>query len=363
MKPQHTQQKNPTGLTAFTAQRAVTGLAHRASVILAIIAAIFIFGSGKAFAQARITSPQQGSILAYPSFQLAWPNVGGIQYWLQLGSRQGAADYFSGSVGTTTSVGLNWTGNRPAACWIRLWTASYSGYANSTPATAWTFTDACYQLAPQGQAIPAKSALIEDFLNGAISAVNDFQRSGIRPTGTTGKPIQCKEFLQQKFDKAGYAYKLSNGYSPVMPANAVTSEGSGIHNWFWSADWASGFNQIGAVNQGSNVTDKRTALTALLRQARRGDVLQFVMKARQEYPSQEVASYVPHTIAFLEAYQSDNTALNWVDANMDGIGTPTMGTQWPFGGSKTINSLADRIGTIYGAATLYRVRDDMARRQ
>ena len=187
--------------------------------------------------------------------------------------------------------------------------------------------------------------------------VADYQR-GIKKTSVG----ECKTFLQQKFNSAGSAYKLPSGSSPVMPANAVSSEGRGIHNWFWAGDWASGFNPVGVpVSPSSSVTDKRTALTALLRQVQRGDVLQLVMKGNKTTTGQNANDYVPHTIAFVDAYQRDDVPLNWVDSNMDGVGTPLVGTQWPWGESKTISSLADRIATLYGAATLYRVRDDIRR--
>lgn len=133
------------------AHSAVTGLAHRASItILALLFALL--GTPRAFSQAQITSPPNGASLAYPSFQLAWQNVGQVETFIYLGSTQGNNDYYGASLGTAKSVSFTWSGTRPPTVWIRLWSRInvYSGVANSTLAYSyWTFSDRNYRLDQQ----------------------------------------------------------------------------------------------------------------------------------------------------------------------------------------------------------------------
>ena len=334
----------------------------RAFTIAAV--ALAVAAAPGASGQAQFTSPPPGSTLAYPSFSLAWQNINAAEYFLYLGSQQGVNDYFGASMGNATSVELNWPGNRPAYCWVRVWSRInvYSGYANSSVAYSyWAFADAIYRLVPQGQSVSAKSALIGDFVNAAASVagtVADYQRGIKKPS--VG---ECKSFLQQKFNTAGFAYKLPNSLSPIMPINPAPNEGVGVNNWYWVSDPSAGFNRVGsAVTPGLTINAKRDAVMALLRQVQKGDTLQMVMKAKVSSTGYTTTDYVPHTVTFVENYVADNVPLNWVDSNMDGQGTPLVGTQWYWGQYKTLSSLADRIAAPYGAATLYRVREDITRR-
>lgn len=315
---------------------------HLLAVILALLGA-----EGKVSAQARITNPLPGWTIPHPTFTLTWNNVSASEHFVYLGSRQGMNDYFGTSTGRNTRLSLIWQVNRPAGVWIRIWSRVRinSGFANSTwsGAEQWVFTDSYHPMAqPPVNHAPA---LIDNFLSTAASG-----RQGL----TVG---ECKAFLQRVFDQAGRSFRLPNGASPLMPAND-TRNGM-VSNWQWLSHSNSGFIVVAQVPPGLNDKDKPIAVLNLLRQIRRGDVLQCVWKTRVASSGSLVSHYGPHTMAFREHYNASK--LDVVHSNMDGKGSLQYGTTTVWG-TITPSSLAIRIGAQMGGCTLYRVDPDVQRR-
>ncbi len=319
-----------------------------------LLSVLLLISTGVGFAQSRITSPPANSVLGYPGFTLIWGSVTNAdEYQLQFGSAQGKYDYFQGSMGRQTSINYNWPNNRPAGFWVRLWThiTINSGTAKSTPmAQYWTYSDTYFKLAPATQTVDARTMLINDYL-AATSAL----AASSHPFGG-----QCKAFLAGYFNSVGKNYRLPNGNPPVMPDNPYSNEGTGVRNWYWSADANSGWAFVDDVKPDNK--DKYNAVMTLLRKVRKGDTLQLVMRSSKTLPANKTDSYVPHTIAFRADYTSDSKAMDWVDSNMDNKGTASAGTVWPWGEAKTPSTLAERIGLQYGACTLYHVRDGISKR-
>lgn len=320
---------------------------------------LVIFGAGgQVFGQSRLTSPPSGWPIPHPSFTLSWNNVSASEHFVYLGSRQGLNDYFGASTGRNTSISLAWQVNRPAGVWVRIWSRvrMNSGFANSTwsGAEQWLASDSYHPMAqPPSNNAPA---LIESFLSMATA-------------GRQGENVgECKAFLQGVFNRAAANFRLSNGASPIMPPN-LNGNNTTTTNWKWQDHSNSGFVATASVDpnatnsQGRTIGDaeKRLRVLALLRQVRRGDVIQLVWKRSVSFNGTQTSHYGPHTMAFLQDYRDMTSAMSVVHSNMDGRGSLQIGTNTTWG-AITPASLADRIAAQMGGGTLYRVRPDIQRR-
>ena len=88
-----------------------------------------------AAARAAIASPLSGYVPASAMTLNLSPAYGAWEYWLEVGSGVGAADYFNASIGLSTAAQI---GGLPAGAtvYVRLWTLSSGG---------WVFQDYSYQ--------------------------------------------------------------------------------------------------------------------------------------------------------------------------------------------------------------------------
>jgi len=86
-------------------------------------------------ARAGIAWPISGQVSAFPMNLSLSPVYGAWEYWLEVGSVPGAADYFNASIGLATAAQV---GGLPVGTtvYVRLWTLSSSG---------WLYQDYSYQ--------------------------------------------------------------------------------------------------------------------------------------------------------------------------------------------------------------------------
>ena len=313
----------------ITAHSAAIGLAHRASVtLIALIVALLTVSAVRAHGQASITSPSRTEALPLPAFTLRWNNVGQVETFLYLGSQQGANDYYGASMGTAGGVNLTWN-NAPAFCWIRLWSKMpiYSGTSGSTVAYyQWQARDYLYYL----------GKLPSDRLVDAWIA--RFQADSGRWGG------QCKSYLQSSFASVVSQVDVvnPNETAPFMPIN--------IAGYYWAKDLNSGFTEILKVYPSE--ANKLDAVKAMLRQVKRGDVIQ--------YGTQVSVNEGLHSLAITADYDSSGI-IRWADSNWVAANTVSAYQ------SRSVNDLAAiiaRDATIAGrtypkGATLYRVRRDL----
>ena len=324
-----------TGLTAIvstpiTALRAATGLARRASVtLIALIVAVFAFGNVRAHGQASLTSPSTSEALPLPTFTLRWNQVGQVETFLYLGSQQGANNYYGGSMGTYGGVNFTFP-NAPASCWVRLWSRFpvYSGTAGSTVAYyQWKAQDSFYYL----------GKLPSDRLVDAWLA--RFQADN----GTWGG--QCKKYLQDTFAAvvAQVGLKTPDGSVPVMP---VTTGG-----YYWANDAKSGFTEVLRVNP--NDSKRLEAIKAMLRQVKKGDVIQYGTTASLEEGLHSLAITANYDASDIIHWADSNWIPNTVKADHSRSVSDLATTIW--------NSVAiGKPAVMYPkGATLYRVRRDL----
>lgn len=326
---------NTTGLTAtvstpITALRAATGLAHRAGItIIAFIVAVLALGTIRAHGQASITSPSTSEALPLPTFTLRWNNVGQVETFLYLGASQGQNTYYGGTMSNYSGVNFTWP-NAPASVWVRLWSKMpvYSGTAGSTVAYyQWQARDYFFYL----------GKLPSDRLVDAWLA--RFQADNGKWGG------QCKPYLQDSFASvvAQIGLKTPDGSVPVMP---VTTGG-----YYWANDAKSGFTEVLRVNP--NDSNRLEAIKAMLRQVKKGDVIQYGTTA-----SLEVGL---HSLAITANYDASDT-IHWADSNW----IPNTVNAYQ---SRSVKDLASIIwdsvaigkpAVMYPkGATLYRVRRDL----
>lgn len=338
MKPNHTH----TGHTASstTALRAGTGLARCASVILiaTFLISFLIFGSSQAQAQASITSPSSNEALPVPTFTLQWNNVGQTQTYIWIGAQQRTATYYAG-MGTGNSATFTWS-NAPASCWITLWSwmwaPVYTGTAQSTVAYwawQWVPRDYFYRIG-QTSTKTASDRLIDSWLQ-------RFQSDN----GVKGG--QCKAYLQNSFWNVAVqtGVRTPGGAVPFMPAS--------IAGYYWAQDWNSAFTEVLKVYPGD--ANKLDAIKAMLRQVKKGDVIQ--------YGTQVTVNEGLHSLAITADYDAASGNIRWADSNWksDEIVNAYQ--------SRSVNDLATIIannvtlsnpaGTYPKGATLYRVRRDL----
>lgn len=323
--------------SSITALRVDTGLAHRASVILIAIFAIMItFATKSAYGQASITSPSTNVALPLPTFSLFCNKVGQVENFIYLGSSQGQNDYYGGSMGTNSSVNFTWPG-APATVWVRLYSKMpiYNGSAGSTVAYyQWQARDYFYRLG-QTSVQSASDRLIASWLQ-------RFQNDNGKRLG------QCKAYLQNSFlsvaTQAGV--RTPGGAVPFMPANFA--------GYNWAQDWNSGFTEVLKVYPGA--TNKLEAVKAMLRQVKKGDVIQ--------YGTQVTVNEGLHSLAITADYDTASGIIRWADSNWNGDEIVNAYQ------SRSLNDLATTIakdaslrlgptGTYAKGATLYRVRRDL----
>jgi hypothetical protein len=86
--------------------------------------------------KATIYSPGNGAQLSSSSATFLWSSASGvIQYYIYLGSNQGATDLWSGSLGLSTAITFNGLPHDGRMLWIRLWTQTSAG---------WQYSDSYY---------------------------------------------------------------------------------------------------------------------------------------------------------------------------------------------------------------------------
>ncbi len=316
----------------ITALSAAVGLAHRASVtMLAFIVALFALGTDRAHAQASITSPSTNAALPLPSFTLNWNYAGQVESFIYLGSQVGQNDYYGGSMGTSSSVTFTWPG-APASCWVRLWSRMpvYSSTSGSTVAYyQWQGRDYFFNLGK----LPS-DRLVDTWL--ARFQANSGQWGG-----------QCKAYLSTSFASvvAQTGVKTPNGVAPFMPST--------IAGYYWAKDTNSGFTEILKVNPDD--INKLEAIKAMLRQVKKGDVIQ--------YGTQVSVDEGLHSLAITADYDASSGIVRWADSNWVAANIVSAYQ------SRYVNDLAAiiakdaNIGNPAVAypkgATLYRVRRDL----
>jgi hypothetical protein len=86
-------------------------------------------------ARATIASPISGFVPAWGMNLNLTPALGAWEYWLEVGSQPGTADYFNASIGLSTAAQV---GGLPVGTtvYVRLWTLSSGG---------WLYQDYTYQ--------------------------------------------------------------------------------------------------------------------------------------------------------------------------------------------------------------------------
>lgn len=315
---------------SITARNAVVGLARRAGVtLLAFIVVLLALGTDHAHAQSSITSPSTSAALPLPSFTLNWNYAGQVETYIWLGSQMGAANYYAGSMGTSSSTTFTWPG-APASCWVRLWSRMpvYSSTSGSTVAYyQWQGRDYFFSL----------GKLPSDRLVEAL--IQRFQADNGKWGG------QCKSYLSNAFASvvSQTGIKTPSGIAPFMPST--------IAGYYWANDTNSGFMEILKVYPGD--TNKLEAIKTLLRQVKKGDVIQ--------YGTQVSVDEGLHSLAITADYNGSGI-IQWADSNW----TPNTVNAYQ---SRSINDLAAIIakdatlsnpaGNYPKGATLYRVRRDL----
>jgi hypothetical protein len=100
---------------------------------------------------ASISSPAPGSTLSGPAATFSWNAAGGaLQYFLYVGTSQGANNLYGGSTGTQTAASVSGLPTNGSTLHVRLWTRFSSG---------WQFRDYTYT-ASQSQAVSEKASLV-----------------------------------------------------------------------------------------------------------------------------------------------------------------------------------------------------------
>ncbi|MFN4272245.1 MAG: S8 family serine peptidase [Aliihoeflea sp.] len=144
-----TQYHDSGSISASTLSRQVTGLPTNGSTVHARLwtrlGGVWQFndysytaGSGLI---ATLTSPANGSTIAFRQVFTWTPVTGATQYWVEFGSTQGGRNYYDASQGTATSLTINWTGAAGLPLHMRLWTRHggtwrFVDYQFVTPAAA-----------------------------------------------------------------------------------------------------------------------------------------------------------------------------------------------------------------------------------
>lgn len=83
--------------------------------------------------KASLLSPAPGSFLAQLNSTFTWsPASGGLEYFLYVGTSQGANNLYGRSQGVSTAVTIGQLTPNAATTWVRLWTRTAAG---------WAFTD------------------------------------------------------------------------------------------------------------------------------------------------------------------------------------------------------------------------------
>ena len=94
-------------------------------------------GGGGGNGNSQIISPQPNSTLSGSSVTFQWSDEGADQYWLEVGSSSGGAEYFGGDQGTSTSATVSGLPTDGSTVYVRLWTIrGFSWQANQFQFTA-----------------------------------------------------------------------------------------------------------------------------------------------------------------------------------------------------------------------------------
>ena len=196
-----------------------------------------------------------------------------------------------------------------------------------------------------GRKIKIKAVLSSSNVDSLIDAIKDHISGDVDEWGG-----QCKAYLQKVFNAEASKYVI-NGHKPTMPSNDTS-----VNSKKWKS--SDSFITVGSYDAGSNQYQNKQNILALLRKAKKGDYLQMYWN-----PNSHKQKLTPHTIVFFQNVSIDETHLNWGDSNLYGKEIVRVGTEYPWGKPKTLESLADYLSNNYCTnkcgATLYRINPNI----
>jgi len=161
---------------------------------------------------------------------------------------------------------------------------------------------------------------------------------------------QCKAYLQRVFNAEASNY-IINGHKPTMPLNDTSNN---------SKRWKENdsFIVIGSYDAGYSQYQNKQNILKLLKKAKKGDYLQMYWN-----PNSHRKILTPHTVVFLQDVSSDENHLNWGDSNLNKQEIVRVGRKYPWGSTKTLDSLANYLSNEYCTntcgATLYRINSNL----
>jgi hypothetical protein len=262
--------------------------------IIKLLAAVALLFVVQASGQSQIVSPSIGQTLPHPSFTLTWTNVSALEYWITIGQSPGAAELFSGSQGTRTSLTLSYSSSAqpPPRVFVRLWSR-----VRSWQGSVWRWNDTWFTT-------QSRQNVRQEFIDALIQ---QYQRDHGQFKGPADG--QCKRYLQLVFENtaARLGVKTSVGSTPSMPINNFGVIKAG---YYWTGPTASnGLTRIAIVHprtpQTTAVT-QQNAFRQLLTQVRRGDYIQ--------YGTAVSVNEALHTLAITADYVPGQP-IHWADSN------------------------------------------------